>query len=180
MHGILFKSLKDHVSDAAGRDAWEAVRADAGLDDRVYLAVDSYDDAELTALVDAYAVYSDTPPEGVLVGLGQTAATNFMDTYGSTAVHETDSALDLVAQVEPLVHTVLRNRNEAMDPPKLVCSRDGDTVTIEYRSPRLLCELARGLVSGIGDYLDDPLRAVERACMHDGAAVCELVVTRAE
>jgi hypothetical protein len=179
MHGIMFKTLKDHIVAHDGPDAWERARADAGLDDQVYLAVDSYPDDDLTALVDAYASATDQEGDDVLTAYGNSAAGPLIETYGNSIVHDTDSALDVVANVEGLIHDVLRSRSEAMMPPELSCSRDGETVHIDYRSHRRLCAVAKGLVTGTGEYLDDPLRVEERSCMHDGDDRCELVVERA-
>lgn len=179
MHGIMFKALKDHIVTHDGPGAWEQARADAGLDDQVYLAVDSYPDEDLSALVDAYATSSGTSTEKVLEAYGNSAAGPLIETYGNSIVHDTESALQVVGNVEQLIHDVLRSRNDAMMPPELSCSRDGETVRIDYRSHRQLCAVAKGLVTGVGEYLDDPLQVEERTCMHEGDDTCELVVERA-
>jgi predicted hydrocarbon binding protein len=179
MHGIMFKTLKDHIVTDDGPAAWEQACADAGLDGEMYLAVDSYPDTDLSALVDAYAASVDRPVDEVLTAYGNSAAGPLIETYGNSIVHDTDSALDVVASVEQLIHDVLRRRSDAMMPPELSCSRDGDTVHVEYRSHRQLCAVAKGLVIGVGEYLDDPLEVEERTCMHEGDDQCELVVERA-
>jgi hypothetical protein len=179
MHGIMFKALKDHIVTHDGPGAWERARADAGLDDQVYLAVDSYPDDDLAALVDAYASATDRDPDEVLTAYGTSAAAPLIETYGNSIVHDTDSALEVVANVEGLIHDVLRSRSDAMMPPELSCSRDGETVHVDYRSHRELCAVAKGLVTGVGEYLNDPLTVEELACMHEGDDQCELVVKRA-
>lgn len=179
MHGIMFKTLKDHIVTNDGAPAWEQARAEAGLDDQVYLAVDSYPDEDLAALVDAYASATNQGTDEVLTAYGNSAAGPLIETYGNSIVHDTDSALEVVANVERLIHDVLRSRSEAMMPPELSCSRDGEVVRIDYRSHRQLCSVAKGLVTGTGEFLDDPLQVEEVACMHEGDDSCELVVERA-
>jgi predicted hydrocarbon binding protein len=54
-----------------------------------------------------------------------------------------------------------------------------DEVVVVYQSGRRLCPVAKGIIRGIGAHYDDPLAVSEESCMHEGADVCELVVTRA-
>jgi predicted hydrocarbon binding protein len=83
--------------------------------------------------------------------------------------------------VETYIHEALRAKNlSEFAPPELSAERVGDDrVSITYASDRELCDLAKGLVRGIGAYYDEPLAVNEPACMHDGDPHCELVVTRA-
>lgn len=178
MHGILFKAMKDFVVDAHGHDAWDAVRAETGLDRRVYLPIDTYDDDELFRLVEAVADLTDTPLRPLLEGFGRSAASQLLDTYG-TVVGDDWDALDLVEHTEEGIHAVLRARNPDLDPPELACRRDGDArVTVVYRSQRRLCPVAIGLVRGVGDHYGESLTVSEERCMHEGGDRCELVVER--
>jgi predicted hydrocarbon binding protein len=175
MHGILFKSLKDFVVERHGREAWEAVQDTADLAGKVYLPIDTYDDDELRRLVDALSDRTGRPVQEVLEAFGRYATARLLETYGSVAGDE-GSALDLIANTETRVHAVLRTRDPSFDPPELTCRRDGDEVTVEYRSDRNLCSVAKGIARGVGDHYDEPVVVTEDACMRDGDEHCELVV----
>jgi len=175
MHGILFKSLKDFVVERHDREAWDEVRASAGLAGKVYLPIDTYDGAELRRLVEAASDRTGRPIQELLEAFGRYTTARLLETYGNVAGEERN-ALDLIANTETRIHSVLRARDPSIDPPNLTCRRDGDAVRVEYRSERELCSVAKGIARGVGDHYDEPVVVTEEACMRDGAEHCELVV----
>jgi predicted hydrocarbon binding protein len=180
MHGVLFKGLKDFVVEFFDRETWYEVREEAGVGLEVYLPVNTYPDQELGALVMATAEVTDRRVSHVLEAFGWSVASNLLETYGDR-LDPAWSAFDVVARAETDVHEVLRSHNENLDPPNLVCHREGTSrVVVEYRSDRGLCPLAKGLIRGIGDYYDTDLAVREPNCMYDGDEHCEFVVTDAD
>ncbi|WP_137283527.1 heme NO-binding domain-containing protein [Halorussus salinisoli] len=178
MHGIIFKSLKDFVVTNHGHETWDEIRHEADLEQRVYLPIDTYDDGELVGLVEAATDLTEASIPDLLESFGRFAAGNLLDTYGNVVGDDWD-ALDLVANAETGIHTVLRAHNPDLDPPELVCRRDGDArITVYYRSPRRLCFVAKGIVLGVADHYGEQLTVTEATCMHDGDDQCELVVRR--
>lgn len=51
------------------------------------------------------------------------------------------------------------------------------TLTLGYRSPRKLCDLAHGFVEGVAAHYGETVTFSQPACMHDGAPSCQLQVT---
>ncbi|UPV99477.1 heme NO-binding domain-containing protein [Halorussus gelatinilyticus] len=197
MHGIIFKSLKDFVVRDHGHETWDAVRRAADLDGRVYLPIDTYDDGELIRLAEAVGDETGTPTPDLLEAFGRVAAGQLLDTYGNVVADDW-TTLDVVANAEAGIHTVLRAHNPDLDPPELVCRREqgeeagtreeGEAseedemsegrVRVVYRSPRRLCFVAKGIVRGVADHYGEEVQVTEPTCMHEGADHCELVVTR--
>lgn len=177
MHGIVFRSLKQFVTESHGNDAWTAVRADAGVGSKLYLPVTTYDDGELFELVESAAAVTHEPTDVLLEGLGVTIAEQLLDAYGNLVDGEW-TALDLIEHTEEHIHTVLRTHNPELSPPELACRRlDEGRVAVRYRSDRGLCAVAKGIARGVGDHYDEDVSVDEPQCMHDGAGYCELVVT---
>lgn len=178
MHGIIFKSMKDFVVENHGHETWDEVREEASLEQRVYLPIDTYEDDELGRLVTAAAGLTGESIPDLLESYGRFAAAQLVDTYGNVVRDDWD-ALDLVSNVEDQIHTVLRTHNSDLDPPKLVCRRDGDAqVTVTYASDRRLCFVAKGIVRGVGDHFGERLDVTEETCMHESGDRCEIVVRR--
>ena len=177
MHGILFKSLKDFVVDRHGREAWDEARASADAEGRVYLPIDTYDDGEFRRLVGAVSDRTGRPVPDLLEAFGRHTTAQFLETYRN--VVDEGSALSLIANTETRIHAVLRTHDPSLDPPRLTCRRDGDTVTVEYCSDRGLCSVAKGIARGVGDHYDEEVVVTEEACMQEGAECCELVVRAA-
>ena len=175
MHGILFKSLKDFVVERHDREAWDGALDSAGLTGKVYLPIDTYDDAELRRLVEAVSDRTGGPVGELQEAFGRYAGGRLLETYGNVASEE-GGALELIANTETRIHSVLRARDPDIDPPNLTCRRDGDAVRVEYRSERDLCSVAKGIARGVGDHYDEPVAVTESACMRDGDEHCELVV----
>lgn len=176
MHGILYKALKEFVVDRHGRDAWAAVRSEAGVGSKLYLPVTMYEDKELFELVDAAATVTERNAEDLLEPFGENVATHLLDAYGNL-VDEDWTAIDLVEHTEEHIHTVLRTHNPELTPPELECRRDGeDQVTVRYASDRRLCGVAIGIVRGVASHYDQEVTVSERECMHGGDPYCEFVV----
>ena len=83
--------------------------------------------------------------------------------------------LDLIEHTEESIHTVLRARDDATEPPRLSVQRDGPRVAVlTYRSHRRLCAMAKGIAHGVADHYGERLGITEEACMARGALSCTL------
>ncbi len=179
MHGSVLKGLKDFVIARHGEDGWDAVREAAGVPGRIYVPVAEYPDEEVMDLVAAGVEVTDVPTDELLGAFGEFLVGPLVETYGVHVDGEWDG-LELVANVEEHIHEALRKkRTSDIRPPAIGARREGeDRVVVHYGSDRELCELAKGLVRGVGDYYDERYEVDERQCMKDGAQRCEIVVTR--
>ena len=179
MNGVFYRGLKRFVLDEYGRDVWDAVREDVGVEPQVYLPVDARPDREFVSLVEALPAHVDESPFDLLESFGERLASSLLETYGDRVVDDDWSAMELLANLESGVHEPLRRHNEALDPPRLACVReDADRVRVVYESPRRLCPVAVGLVRGVGRAFGESLSVTEERCVHRGDERCELVVTR--
>lgn len=180
MHGIIFKVVKDFVVEQYDRDAWTAILEEAGVGGKLYVPVSTYPDEEILAIVAAASELTEIDTPDLLQAVGEFALPDLMSTYG---VHVDDewSAIDLVANVETYIHTALREKQiSTFTPPELTSERIGeDAALVVYDSERGLCDLATGLLRGVGEYYGEPLSVTERRCMQEGGPRCELVVRRA-
>lgn len=181
MHGIVLKGLKDFVVSRYDHETWLVVQREAGIDGKVYVPITDYDDEDVLALVEAASELTGTEVPRLLREFGQFLVPPLVETYG-VHVDEDWTGLELLANVESYIHTALRAKQlSTYTPPNLSAEWDGsDHVRVTYRSDRELCALAKGLISGVGDYYGEPLSVREQSCMLDGDDRCELLVTRAE
>lgn len=177
MHGILYKSLKDFVIENRGKEVWVDVCEDAGVDERIFLTIDTYDDGKLFDIVEAAASRFNVRRSELLESYGRFAAGQLLKTHYNV-VRDEWGPLDLIANAAE-IHGALRARNPNVNPPELVCQRNGDAeVTVVYRSQRKLCSFGQGVLLGIGEHYDVELIIREVSCMHDGDEYCMIVVQR--
>lgn len=179
MHGIVLKGLKDFVVETHDQEAWRAIQAEASLEGKVYVPVTEYPDEDVVALVGAASEITGLDASELLTEFGRFLVPRLLETYD---VHvETEwTGLELVANVEEYIHTALRAKQiSAYTPPELESGWLGENrVGIIYASDRELCNLAKGLISGVGEYFDEPFDIEEQACMKNGSDRCEIIVTR--
>ena len=178
MHGIVHAELQRFVEVGLGREAWEQVCAAAGVIGGPYYAGRRYPDEDLQAIVEAASDLSERPVPDLLREFGDFLVDGLLDVYGGF-LEPGWSAFDLLENVEQVIHRVVRLQNPLADPPRLkVDRRTQADVRIVYDSPRRLCALAEGLIRGVARHYGEPLSVSQERCMHTGAPVCELRVTR--
>lgn len=179
MHGIVMKALKDFVVDEYDAATWRVIQEEAGLGGKLYVPVSEYDDVEALALVGAASDLSGEDRSDLLYAFGRYIVEPLVETYG---VHvEGDwTGLDLLANVETYVHEALRaKRLSEFAPPELRAKRvDDDVAVVRYGSDRELCDLAEGIVDGVGAYYGESYEVTHETCMNEGDPHCDLVVRR--
>ena len=176
MHGIIFTGLKEFVVDTYDKATWDRICDEAGVGGKRYLPLSAYPDDDLVALVDAAVAISDLEQSALLRSFGRSIVPRLVDMYG-IYIDESWTGLELIANVEGTIHRALRGGDTLeYDPPAITATRvDDDVAVIRYGSSRGLCDVAKGLIEGIGDHYDESFDVYERQCLHDGAATCEIV-----
>lgn len=175
MHGIIFTALKEFVVDTYDKATWDQICDAAGVGEKQYLPLSAYPDEELIALVDAAVTISDLEQPALLRAFGRSIVPRLVDMYG-IYIDDSWTGLELIENVEGTIHDALRSgASLEYEPPAITATRVDDVVMVRYGSSRGLCDVAKGLIDGIGDYYSESYDVYERQCLHDGATACELV-----
>jgi hypothetical protein len=177
MHGIIFTALKKYVRTRLGAEAWNNLRAAAGLADRVYLPIQPYPDEEIDALVTTVAQLSGISQQQLLEDFGRSMVPDFVTVYRPLIAPDWRT-LDLLEHLESRIHAGVRLNNAGAKPPVLRVQRAApERVVIQYESSRRWCALGKGLIQGIADHYGERVGIAEERCMLQGDPYCELVVT---
>jgi hypothetical protein len=172
MHGIIFAEFEKFVTQAQGAEQWQRVLAHADMTARVFMAVGTYPDADLMKLVQGASVVTQLPRGQLLEGFGEFITPTLFSMY-RTVIARDWRTLDLVANTERVIHTVVRSRGGT--PPVLSVHRpDATHLVVSYGSQRKLCALARGIIRGIAKHYRETVSITETACMLAGAKTCQL------
>jgi len=178
MHGVVFIELERYLTEKLGRRGWDEIRAEAGCSARIFVPVDAYPDQELRDLLRAASARLDKPEPLLLEEFGIYVAPQFLKTYRFLVKNEW-TVLDVLANVESVMHAAVRRRSPSSEPPRLEIERlEPSGVLIVYSSPRKLCEFGRGLIEGMAQFFDESVRISELSCMHEGAPSCRILVTK--
>jgi hypothetical protein len=176
MHGIIFAELRKYVEANADAAAWRAILTGAGVPGKMHIAMKSYDDEELVALVQSASSLTGTPVPVLLKDFGTFIVPGLMKTYKAFMRPEWRT-MDTLEFTESHIHTKVRTMTKGAMPPLLETKRLGPTaVMITYRSARKLCPVAEGIIQGIADYHDERITMTHAKCMNRGNAACELEV----
>ena len=175
MHGVVFGEMERFVAEKYGQEQWTALLNKAGLDNRIYLAVNEYPDAEIVALVTSAAEMTGLESGAVLESFGEFIAPALIKLYGHL-LKPAWRTLDVIGNTERAVHTVVRVKNPGARPPLLKTQRQSeDCVVLIYHSPRKMCRFAIGIAHGLAKHFREEISVHETECMHKGASSCVIV-----
>ncbi len=176
MNGVPFQEIGYFVRSRLGAHAWEGLKRAVCPPGRVYYRVADYPDEEAMALVAALADLLHEPPGAVLRQLGEFIAPALVVMAHYWIPNEWRT-LDLIVNTETTIHETLRHVGSRTDPPRLRTRRTGPgVVEVLYDSPRRLCDLAKGIIVGLGKHYGEEVTVTESACMLRGAPACLLTV----
>ena len=173
MHGLIFSSLRDYVTERYGEDAAGTLFAGEPL----YLLSEAYPDERLQSLIGRAAELTGAEPDAIVHDFGVFAAeTTFTRLYPAYFAIS-GSAREFLLTVETRIHELVRATVPNAEPPQLGVTESGaDGVEILYASPRRLCVLLRGLVEGTAAHYAESATIEETTCMHRGADACRFLV----
>jgi hypothetical protein len=174
VHGVVFSSFRDYVTEAYGRDVFEQVFADGGA----YLLSEAYPDKELILLIGRAQEATGRVVDDLVFDFGVfTAQKTFARLYPAFFAIS-PSTREFLLTVETRIHELVRATIPNAHPPQLhVSERGTDGVSIVYTSPRQLCVLLRGLVEGTARHYGETADVVETSCMRLGDETCTVDVT---
>lgn len=176
MHGVIFTELKKYVVARLGGQAWNDLLREAGMNGKVFLPSQVYDDAEMVTLVTTASRITGKPAGDILEDFGEFIAPDLLAMY-QAQIDPRWKALDLIEHTERIIHRVVRVKVPGAEPPMLVTRRETpQRLVLSYTSPRRLCGVAKGLARGIGKEYKEELRVRESSCMLHGGASCEITI----
>jgi predicted hydrocarbon binding protein len=178
MHGLIFLQLQKFAQNKAGPQAWEILLKEANLPVTSYSPVRAYPDQEVFAIVGAASRILNQTPSQILEAFGEFIAPELIRLYGRM-LDPKWKTLDVIENTEKLVHTAVRVGNPGAKPPVLECIRTTENeLQIMYSSERQMCQLAKGIITGIARHFGETITVTDDACMHRGDPFCAMQVTR--
>ena len=173
MHGVVFSSFRDYVTDRHGRELADQVLADGGA----YLLSEAYPDEQLLQAIGRVAEATGRDVDDIVLEFGVfTSERTFARLYPAFFAIS-PSAREFLLTVETRIHELVRATIPNARPPQLHVSEQGvDGVSIIYTSPRQLCVLIRGLVQGTAAHYGETPAIEERTCMRKGDDACRFEI----
>lgn len=175
MKGIVFSLLNEMVEEVFGLAAWSQLLDDTGLEG-IYVATETYDDAELFALVGAAENATGIPASDLVRQFGEYMIPHFASSYPVFFEGQT-SLKQFLLTVDQVIHVEVRKLYPNAGLPEFNYEdiEDSELVML-YSSPRKLCALAEGLISGSAKHFNQEYSLDHSVCMHTGGDHCRLEI----
>lgn len=175
MYGMVNEGVRTFVIEKFGKDAWEAIRLDAGIDTSQFDRMHTYDDAITYGLVAAVARHTDTPESEVLSVFGE----YWVGYAGNSGLGNllTLAGRNFVERVQNLddMHDRMMVAMPGLKPPSFEIEELGQNVfELSYYSPRPgLTPMVIGLLHGLAAQTGEKI-SVELTCARKSQSAPDL------
>jgi hypothetical protein len=157
MKGVVFTEFLEMAENHYSLAVVDEVIQRAGLSSGgVYTSVGTYPAQEMVSLVTELSAATNTPVPLLLREFGRYLLHRFARGFPQF-FEKHDSALDFLEGVEGVIHVEVRKLYTETELPTFECKRNGDRLTMTYRSPRRLADLAEGLMQGCAEHFQEKI-----------------------
>ncbi|WP_044413883.1 heme NO-binding domain-containing protein [Thiomicrospira microaerophila] len=161
MKGMVFTEFLDMVENKFSADMVDDIIDDANpASGAAYTSVGTYDHQELVDMVVALSKRTEIPVDTLVKVFGEHVFTIFATNYPSFFADVPD-ALTFLSGIEDIIHAEVIKLYPDAQLPKFDCHFEGETLIMDYQSPRHFSDLAEGLIKGCGAHFGENLQ-IER------------------
>lgn len=174
MKGVIFNAAEAAVVEMFDQDTWEDL-LDAAELDGIYSSVETYEDADLAAIVAAASNATGMSTDEVLVAVGRKALAHLADRVPGL-LEDCTCAFDMLRIIHDVIHVEVRKVYQDSNPPEFIYTKVSENqVRLAYKSPRMLDALAEGLVYGVGDRFGEELSIIRRPQARNGEVALDII-----
>lgn len=172
MYGMVNKAIEDMVCMHHGEEAWEAIKARAGVDVDVFMSNQSYPDAMTYDLVAAASAQLGAPADQVLDAFGRHWILHTAQKGYGGLLKAAGSNIEEFLRGLPNFHSRVSMIFPALNPPRFEVSEAvPGALTLHYHSDRPgLTPFMVGLLYGLGELFATPLSVEPLQRREDGAS----------
>lgn len=181
MKGAVFISLNEMVVEQHGMGTWEEILNRVNPPSQgIYISTENYEFSEIQAYVAVISEMLDLPPEEILSLFGHHLF-GFLNKKYPIFCNLSNTLFELLNSVENVIHKEVRKLYEDASLPMIASEQKSDSLLVmNYRSPRKICHLAIGLISGAAEHYNEKVRFEHPCCMHKGSDHCLIEVHKDE
>ncbi len=153
MYGLVNRALQQLVCASKGEDTWRQIRQQAGVEDEVFMRMDSYPDEMTYRLMHAASDVLDTPVPALLREFGRYwTRYTLVEGYGAM-LHDLGPTFQEALTALDSMHARVSLLYPSLKPPMFrVTDVTPDSMRLHYYSNRLaLGPMVHGLVEGMAE-----------------------------
>lgn len=180
MKGIVFTKLNKLVEEKFGLAMWDSILEEVKPPSGgVYTTAATYEDAELFSLIKKLSEKTSIKEEDLIFAYGEylllQLSTKYEHFFKNMGLKDFLSSIDQVVHVE-----VKKIYPDAGLPTFTYEYPSPNKLVMIYQSPRKLCRLAEGLISGASKFYKTPVSNEHTKCLHRGDSHCRFELTFGE
>ena len=173
MKGVVFNLLSDMVEEKFGLEVWDQLLMDTGHDG-VFVASETYADTCLFSLIGRASEVSGIPSNDLIRAFGEYMFPRFHSDNPEFFSAEM-TLKEFLLTVDRVIHVEVRKLHpDANLPPFEYIDQSDSELTMLYKSPRKLCKLAEGLISGAANHFGESYTLDHSRCLHNGDDHCRM------
>ncbi|MBF0184814.1 MAG: heme NO-binding domain-containing protein [Magnetococcales bacterium] len=177
MHGIILLALEEYLQQQCGVDCLESLWLSANRVRQPLQADRTYPDAAASDLIQAAARQLQIPVVQFQESFGRYLSDGLL-TLGRTMglIRPEWRTLDILEHLNTVILAPFSASNSTKLPNIRAYRLKYGEVSAVYLSERKLCGIFKGIVLGMAERFQEPIRIQERLCLRDGAPVCRLSI----
>jgi hypothetical protein len=142
--------------------------------DGIFVGPKNYPDDDLFGLVAMASKVTGAPADSLVRGFGRYLFPKLAELY-PVFLKPGMTAKSFLMSVDRIIHVEIRKLDAQAALPTMTYEDLGpNKLALVYRSPRNLCELALGLIEGVGVHFGEPVVLAQPACRKLGAEACRI------
>ncbi len=167
MKGVVFTEFLEMAEERFSLEVVDGIIQRANpASGGIYTAVGTYPPAELVNLLSELSTATSTPIPVLLQEFGKHLLHRFV--RGFPQFFEVDSVFTFLQTIDSVVHVEVKKLYPEAELPSFECTPlENGQVTMTYRSPRRLADLAEGLILGSAEHFGETL-AIHREDLSGG------------
>jgi predicted hydrocarbon binding protein len=171
---MIFNLLEQFITENFGGEKYEEILAASDLRTQdPFVWPGTYPDEDLSALVIKTAEATGTSVPRGLYAFGKFCFSKLADRY-PMFVEPHDHPKEFLKTIGDIHNVELRKLCSDAAPPQFTFEDPSAShLIIRYSSRRKLCRLTEGLIDGVADYYESPIKHEQKACMLEGHNFCE-------
>jgi len=177
MKGAIFIALNEMIVEQKGLHAWLQIIDQANVNG-IYTSTANYSDEELFSIVTVICDALNLEQDVVLKLFGEFLF-QFLHKKHPIFADNKISFFEFIQSIDGVIHVEVHKLDEHAQTPRIEVEQANEQqALLDYYSPRMLCHLAEGLLTGAAEHYGVNISISQTRCMHHGAESCHLQITK--
>lgn len=158
MKGAIVDCIEELIKKKFGKENWETILKDSGLELTFYLASDDIEDSKVFNIIHSICKINQMSLEQVFDAFGDYWVNEYAPKFYQFVYEECSNAKEFLLKMDQ-VHEEATSDLPNSNPPRFTYSwKNSNTLIMHYNSKRNLIDLMISLIKGVGKYYKENLK----------------------